>query len=149
MAAWWAAAALAAAGQAHALGVALPYESFATAPDVDMILVCGQWRAQAADGPAGAYRIVHATRHGQSFLYVQWIHRDSTDTATEVHTESFGAINNDHASLTLTQMNCQPTRRGIRLTARAQSGHDGSAFRITIDAGHAPGEARFRTSRRR
>ena len=95
------------------------------------------------------YRIVHATRYAQSFLYLQWIVRDATDSASNVHTESFAQINNDHASLTLSQMNCQPTRRGIRFTARAESGHDGEVFRITIDAGHKPGEVRFRTNQKR
>ena len=95
------------------------------------------------------YRIVHATRYAQSFLYLQWIVRDGTDSATEVHSESFAQINNDHASITLSQMNCQATRRGIRFTARAESGHGDRAFRITIDAGHKPGDVRFRTSQKR
>ena len=95
------------------------------------------------------YRIVHATRYVQSFLYLQWIVRDGTDSATEVHSESFAQINNDHASITLSQMNCQATRRGIRFTARAESGHGDRAFRITIDAGHKPGDVRFRTNQRR
>ncbi|MBD9395221.1 hypothetical protein [Acidovorax sp. ACV01] len=147
---WLVGALLACAGQAHALGMDLPYQSFATAPDVDWIKVCGQWPAsvQAGEG-GGMYRIVHATRHAQSFLYLQWIVRDSSDSASEVHTEGFDAINNDHAEITLSQMNCQPTRQGIRFTARAESGHDNSVFRITIDAGHKPGELRFRTSQRR
>ena len=147
---WLAGALLACAGQAHALGMDLPYESFATAPDVDWIKVCGQWPAPVQPGQGdGVYRIVHATRHAQSFLYLQWIVRDSTDSATAVHTEGFAAINNDHASITLSQMNCQATRRGIRFTARAESGHGDRAFRITIDAGHKPGDVRFRTNQRR
>lgn len=145
--------ALACAGNAHALGMNMAYGSFATAPDVDWIKVCGTWPAPAKTGErdqgSGMYRIVHATRYGQSFLYLQWIVRDSSDSANEVHTEGFAAINNDHAEITLSQMNCQPTRRGIRFTARAQSGHDGSVFRLTIDAGHTPGELRYRTSQKR
>ncbi|CAN7389849.1 hypothetical protein LJR074_002391 [Acidovorax sp. LjRoot74] len=147
---WLAGALLACAGHAHALGMDLPYESFATSPDVDWIKVCGQWPAPAQPGQGdGVYRIVHATRHAQSFLYLQWIVRDSTDSATAVHTEGFAAINNDHASISLSQMNCLATRRGIRFTARAESGHDNSVSRITIDAGHPPGEVRFRTRQRR
>lgn len=147
---WLAPAVLACAGQAHALGMEMPYESFATAPDVDWIKVCGQWPAPDQPGESrGMYRIVHATRYAQSFLYLQWIVRDGTDSAIEVHSESFAQINNDHASLTLSQMNCQATRRGIRFTARAESGHGDRAFRITIDAGHKPGDLRFRTNQRR
>lgn len=147
---WMAAALLACAGQAQALGMDVPYESFATAPDVDWIKVCGQWPAPAQPREGrGMYRIVHATRYGQSFVYLQWIVRDGNDSASEVHTQSFEAFNNDHAEITLSQMNCQPTRRGIRFTARAQSGHDNSVFRITIDAGHKPGEVRFRTTQKR
>ena len=135
---------------AHALGMDMPYTSFGTAPDVDWIKVCGQWPAPVPPGEGGGmYRIVHATRHAQSFLYLQWIVRDSTDSASEVHTESFAQINNDHASITLSQMNCLPTRRGIRFTARAESGHDGEVFRITIDAGHKPGDIRFRSNQKR
>ncbi|CAN7144179.1 MAG: hypothetical protein V4843_21760 [Pseudomonadota bacterium] len=147
---WLAGALLAFTGQAHALGMDLPYESFATAPDVDWIKVCGDWPAPAQSGEGrGVYRIVHATRYAQSFLYLQWIVRDGSDSASEVHTATFEQINNDHAEITLSQMNCQPTRRGIRFTARAQSGYDDTVFRITIDAGHKPGEVRFRTNKRR
>ncbi|PJI97407.1 hypothetical protein CLU85_2197 [Acidovorax sp. 69] len=146
---WLAAALLACAGQAHALGMDVPFESFATAPDVDWIKICGEWPVQPPSEGRGVYRIVHATRYGQSFVYLQWIVRDGNDSAREVHTQSFEAINNDHAEITLSQMNCQPTRNGIRWTARAQSGHDNSVFRITIDAGHKPGEVRFRTRQRR
>ena len=66
---WLVGALLACAGQAHALGMDLPYQSFATAPDVDWIKVCGQWPApvQAGEG-GGMYRIVHATRHAQLML---------------------------------------------------------------------------------
>jgi hypothetical protein len=146
MACWLAGALLACAGPSHALGMDLPYESFATAPDVDWVKVCGRWPVGAAPGQgAGSYRIVHATRYAQSFLYLQWVVRDGSDSAAEVRTESFAQINNDHASITLSQMNCQATRRGIRFTARAESGHDGHVFRITIDAGHRPGELRYRT----
>jgi hypothetical protein len=81
-------------------------------------------------------------------VYLQWIVRDGNDSASEVLTKTFEQINNDHAEITLSQMNCQPTRRGIRFTARAQSGHDDSVFRITIDAGHKPGEVRFRTTQK-
>ncbi|MFN3440060.1 MAG: hypothetical protein ACK41V_20350 [Acidovorax sp.] len=150
LARWLAPALLACAGQAHALGMDMPYESFATAPDVDWIKVCGEWPAPSPTGEArGVYRIVHATRYGQSFVYLQWIVRDGNDSASEVHTRGFAAINNDHAELTLSQMNCQPTRRGIRFTARAESGHGDGAFRITIDAGHKPGDVRFRTTQKR
>ena len=55
----------------------------------------------------------------------------------------------DVARMGPTSMNCQPTRRGIRFTARAESGHGDRAFRITIDAGHKPGDVRFRTNQRR
>lgn len=147
---WLASALLAFAGQAHALGMTMPYESFATAPDVDWIKVCGEWPAPEQTGEGrGMYRIVHASRYAQSFVYLQWIVRDGTDSASEVHTATFDQINNDHTSITLSQMNCQATRRGIRFTARAQSGHDGSVFRITIDVGHTPGDVRFRTTQRR
>ncbi|BEP91965.1 hypothetical protein GmRootA79_03490 [Acidovorax sp. A79] len=147
---WLAAALLACAGHAHALGQDMPYESFTAAPDVDWVKVCGQWPAPVQPGEGGGtYRIVHATRYAQSFLYLQWIARDRTDSAAAVHTEGFAQINNDHAAITLSQMSCLPTRRGIRFTARAQSGHDNSVFRITIDAGHNPGEVRFRTTQKR
>lgn len=140
---------LVSAGPAHALGVDMPYESFDTAPDVDWIKVCGRWPAPAKAGEGGgAYRIVHATRYAQSFLYLQWIARDATDSASAVHTVGFAQINNDHASISLSQMSCLATRRGIRFTARAASAHDGSVFRITIDASHAPGEVRFRSTQK-
>ena len=74
---WLAPALLACAGQAHALGMEMPYESFATAPDVDWIKVCGQWPAPEQPGESrGMYRIVHASRYAQAFWYVQWIVRD-------------------------------------------------------------------------
>src|SRR3989344_3381871 len=143
-------AVLGCAAQAHALGMEMPYESFATAPDVDWIKVCGQWPAPEQPGESrGMYRIVHATRYAQSFLDRHWIGRDGPDSAIEVHSESFAQINNDHASLTLSQMNCQATRRGIRFTARAEADHGDRAFRITTDAGHKPGDVRFRTNQRR
>jgi hypothetical protein len=147
---WLAGALLTCASQAWALGAEVPYASFATSAEVDWIKVCGEWPVPTKTGEGhGAYRIVHATRQGQSFVYLQWIVRDGNDSASEVHTHSFDLINNDHAEITLSQMNCQPTRRGIRFTARAQSGHDDSVFRITVDAGHRPGEVRVRTQPKR
>ncbi|WP_339385468.1 hypothetical protein [Acidovorax sp. sic0104] len=141
---------LAVAGNAHALGTDMPYSAFATAPDVDWLQVCGEWPAPPArDGSQrGTYRIVHASRYAQSFLFVQWLRHDDTDSAQEVKTLGVPALNNDHAAISLSQMRCQATPRGIRLTARAASGHDGSVFRITIDAGHKPGDLRYRSTGR-
>lgn len=135
-------------GKAHALGADIPYAAFAVAPDVDWVQVCGQWPAAAAKG-VGTYRIVHATRYAQSFVYVQWLRRDSNGSAAEVHTEGVATLNNDHAEISLSQMRCQATRQGIRFSARAESGHDGAVFGITIDAGHRPGVLRYRTTLRR
>jgi hypothetical protein len=149
-AAWLAAALMACATPAQALGIDMPYESFATAPDVDWVKVCGQWPAPVQPGQgAGVYRIVHATRHAQSFLYVQWLQRDGTDSAAEVQSVGVAALNNDHASITLSQMQCKATARGIRFTARAESGHDGAVFRITIEAGHRPGALRYQSTQKR
>lgn len=140
--------AIAAAGRAHALGIDMPYSAFAAAPDVDWVQVCGDWPAPPAqDGSRrGTYRIVHATRYAQSFLYIQWLRHDDTDSAHAVRTVGVPALNNDHAAISLSQMRCQATPGGIRFTARAESGHDESAFRITIDAGHKPGDMRYRAT---
>lgn len=145
---WTMALMLAAAGNAHALGMDLPYGAFAAEPDVDWVQACGEWPAPPGkDGSRrGMYRIVHATRYAQSFLYIQWLRRDDTDSAHEVKTVGVAALNNDHASISLSQMRCQATPQGIRFTARAESGHDDSVFRITIDAGHRPGALRYRTT---
>ncbi|RYF65880.1 MAG: hypothetical protein EOO29_39735 [Comamonadaceae bacterium] len=139
---------LAAAGYTHALGIDMPYSAFAAAPDVDWVQVCGDWPAPPAkdESRRGSYRIVHATRYAQSFLYFQWLRRDDNDTAQAVKTVGVAALNNDHASISLSQMRCQATPQGIRFTARAESGHDDSAFRITIDAGHRPGALRYRAT---
>ena len=139
---------LACAASAHALGIDMPYRAFAAAPDVDWVQACGDWPAPPGpDGSRrGSYRIVHATRYAQSFVYIQWLRRDETDSAQVVHTVGVPALNNDHASISLSQMRCQATARGIRFTARATSGHDDSVFRVTIDAGHRPGALRYRTT---
>lgn len=141
---------IAVSGNVQALGMDVPYGAFEVAPDVDWVQVCGDWPAPPAkDGTArGSYRIVHATRYAQSFLYIQWLRHDETDSAHAVQTLGVEALNNDHASISLSQMSCQATRQGIRFTARAQSGHDESVFRITIDAGHRPGALRYRSTAR-
>jgi hypothetical protein len=136
-----------AAGASHALGMQVPYSAFTTAPDVDAIHVCGQWPGRGGPGQgAGSYRVVHATRYAQSFLYVQWLARDANGHVSEVHTEGIPALNNDHVDIVLSQMRCQATRDGMRFTARAQPGHGGAAFRITIDATYTPGVLQYRST---
>lgn len=147
---WLAGCLMVGAGFSHALGIGMPYSMFATAPDVDWIKVCGSWPTPVRVGQGGgSYRIVHATRYAQSYLYIQWLQHDASDSATEIQTVGIAAINNDHASISLSQLRCHATRSGIRFTARAESGHDAKVFRITIDAGHIPGELRYRSTQKR
>ncbi|EJE49954.1 hypothetical protein PMI14_05524 [Acidovorax sp. CF316] len=135
-----AALALACAPSANALGMDVPYERFATADAVDWVQVCGQWPVRKNEG---VYRIVHGTQYAQSFLYLQWMQRDDHGTLQAVHTQGIRELNNDHAEIALTRIACHATRTGIRITARASSGHEEKLRSIAIDAGHRPGVYRY------
>ena len=142
----WACAALSAMCQpAWALGVEAPYSAHATAPNVDWVQVCGAWPAPRDESPGGGtYRVVHASQYAQSFIYVQWLQRDRSDSAIEVATVSVPEINNDHAEWQLSRLRCQATAQGIRITAQAESGHEDGTFDVTLEAGHRPGDLRYR-----
>lgn len=141
-----AALAVGCAAPAHALGMDVPYERFAAADAVDWVQVCGQWPARKNEG---VYRIVHGSQYAQSFLYVQWMQRDDSGTLQAVHTQSIVELNNDHAEITLTHIACRTTRTGIRITARASSGHEDRLRSIAIDADYRPGVYRYTTVPRR
>jgi len=135
-----AALALACAPAANALGMDVPYERFATADAVDWVQVCGQWPVRKNEG---VYRIVHGMQYAQSFLYLQWMQRGDDGSLQAVHTQGIRELNNDHAEITLTRIACRATRTGIRITARASSGHEATLRSIAIDAGHRPGVYRY------
>lgn len=137
---WLAALALACTGPVHALGMDVPYERFATAEAVDWVQTCGQWPTRRNEG---VYRIVHGSQYAQSFLYLQWMQRSDDGSLQAVHTQGIRELNNDHAEITLARMACRATRTGIRITARASSGHEDKLRSITIDAGHRPGVYRY------
>ncbi len=141
-----AALALVCSAPAHALGMDVPYERFATADAVDWVQVCGQWPMRKNEG---VYRIVHGSQYAQSFLYLQWMQRDDNGTLQAVHTQSIAELNNDHAEITLTRIACRSTRTGIRITAQARSGHEDRLRSITIEAGHRPGVYRYTPTPRR
>lgn len=144
----WACAALTGMSQpAWALGAEAPYAAHATAPNVDWVQVCGTWPAPRDAAPGGGtYRIVHASQYAQSFIYVQWLQRDGSDSAVEVATAGVPEINNDHAEWQLTRLRCQPTARGVRITGRATSGHEDGTFDVTLEAGHRPGDLHYRSA---
>ncbi|WP_436178604.1 hypothetical protein [Acidovorax sp. LjRoot66] len=141
-----AALALVCSAPAHALGMDVPYERFATADAVDWVQVCGQWPTRKNEG---VYRIVHGSQYAQSFLYVQWMQRDDNGTLQAVHTQGIAELNNDHAEITLTHIACRSTRTGIRITAQARSGHEDRLRSISIEAGHRPGAYRYTPTPRR
>lgn len=140
------AAVLACSTPAHALGMDVPYERFATADSVDWVQVCGRWPTRKNEG---VYRIVHATQYAQSFMYLQWMQRDDNGTLQAVHTQSIRELNNDHAEITLTRIACRATRTGIRITAQASSGHEDTLRSVAIEAGHRPGVYRYTTNPKR
>lgn len=143
---WLAALALASGAPAHAMGMDVPYERFATAEAVDWVQVCGQWPVRKNEG---VYRIVHGSQNAQSFLYLQWMQRGDDGALQAVHTQSIRELNNDHAEITLTRIACRATRNGIRITARASSGHEDKLRSIAIEAGHRPGVYRYSAHPRR
>lgn len=137
---WPVVLALACSGPVQALGTDVPYERFATADAVDWVQVCGQWPTRKNEG---VYRIVHGTQYAQSFLYLQWMQRSDDGSLQAVHTQGIRELNNDHAEITLTRITCRATRTGIRVTARASSGHEEAVRSVTIEVGHRPGVYRY------
>ncbi|WP_257884922.1 hypothetical protein [Variovorax sp. RO1] len=144
-----AAALLATAGSgAHALGADYGAERFATHDAVTWVQTCGTW------GPDhhGTYRVIHAEAFAQSFLYVQWMARGETDrnySLYAVHTTAIAELDNDHAEISLSDLTCRATPRGIVVTAKADAGHGDKLRRVTIEVGPAPGQYRFRAQRTR
>ena len=133
---------------AHALGADYGAERFATHDAVTWVQTCGTW------GPDhhGTYRVVHAEAFAQSFLYVQWMVRGEADrnySLYAVHTTAIAELDNDHAEISLSDLTCRATPRGIVVTAKADAGHGDKLRRVTIEVGPAPGQYRFRAQRTR
>ncbi len=133
---------------AHALGADYGAERFATHDAVTWVQTCGTW------GPDhhGTYRVVHAEAFAQSFLYVQWMARGEADRSYglyAVHTTAIAELDNDHAEISLSDLTCRATPRGIVVTAKADAGHDDKLRRVTIEVGPAAGQYRFRAQRTR
>ncbi|WPG34933.1 MULTISPECIES: hypothetical protein [Variovorax] len=133
---------------AHALGADYGAERFATHDAVTWVQTCGTW------GPDhhGTYRVIHAEAFAQSFLYVQWMARGEADrnySLYAVHTTAIAELDNDHAEISLSDLTCRATPRGIVVTAKADAGHDDKLRRVTIEVGPAPGQYRFRAQRTR
>jgi hypothetical protein len=136
---------LALTGAAQALGIDVPYSAFATADAVTSVQLCGTW------GPRrdGEFRVIHAERQGQSFVYVQWMQRNADGDRQAVHTLAIDELDNDHADIALADLTCRATPHGIVLTAKAESGHDARIHRVTIEINRAPGRYTFRAHRMR
>jgi len=132
----------------HALGADYGPERFATHDAITWVQTCGTW------GPDhhGTYRVIHAEAFAQSFLYVQWMARGEADRSYSlyaVHTTAIAELDNDHAEISLSELTCRATPRGIVVTAKADSGHDDKLRRVTIEVGPAAGQYRFRAQRTR
>ncbi|RYY65426.1 MAG: hypothetical protein EOO24_55060, partial [Comamonadaceae bacterium] len=94
------------------------------------------------------YRVVHAERYAQSFVYVQRMARDADGTLQAVSTTAIAELDNDHADISLSALTCRATPRGIVVSARAASGHDDRLRRITIEVGPKAGPYRYRALNR-
>jgi hypothetical protein len=140
-------AALLALGSANALalGSDYSYDSFKTPDAVTSVQMCGNW----GKDKQGSFRVIHADQYAQSFLYVQWMTRDANGSLRAEHTVGIAEMNNDHSEIALSGLTCRATPQGIVLTARASSGHDDKLRRVTIEAGPATGQYRYRTQRAR
>ena len=130
---------------AHALGIDQPYERFKTPDAVDWVQLCGAW----GKDHKGTYRVIHAEQDAQSFLYVQWMSRDANGALHAEHTVAIAELDNDHAEIALSDLTCRATPRGIVVSAKADSGHDGKLRRVMIEVGPAPGQYRYRAQRTR
>jgi len=130
---------------AQALGIDVPYTAFATADAVTSVQLCGTW------GPKrdGEFRVIHAERQAQSFVYVQWMARDTDGIRQATHTLAIDELDNDHADIALGDLTCRATPHGIVLTAKADSGHDPRIHRVTIEINRTPGRYTFRAHRMR
>jgi hypothetical protein len=132
---------------AHALGSDYSYDTFKTPDAVSWVQLCGTWGHGKA--PQGTYRVVHAEQYAQSFLYVQWMARDANGGLHAEHTVAIAELDNDHAEIALSELTCRATPRGIVVTAKADGGNDDKLRRVTIEAGPAPGQYRYRAQRTR
>lgn len=130
---------------AQALGADYNYESFKTSDAVSWVQLCGTWGKDRQ----GTYRVVHADQYAQSFLYVQWMTRDANGSLHAEHTLAIAELDNDHAEISLSDLSCRATPRGIVVTAKADSGHNDKLRRVTIEVGPAPGQYRYRAQRTR
>jgi hypothetical protein len=134
---------LMAASVAHSLGREVELEEFvARYPEqISWVTTCGTW--EHADH-GGFFRVIHAEAYAQSFLYIQWMETDfSSGFNKAVATLSLPRLNNDHADIDLSRLKCLATKTGIRVTAKATSGHSRKDGSVTIDADREPGKHRF------
>lgn len=110
------------------------------ADQIRAVLTCGSW----PDGDRrGSYRIVEAVVYTQSVLYVQWLGAPDPDSGLVTIRATFAPdeLNDDHADISLEDLRCKPLRDGVRVTARAWSGHRDGRGKLLLTATHEPGEA--------
>ena len=133
---------------AHALGMDIGYERFQTADAVTWVQTCGTWGRDHQ----GTYRVVHAEAYGQSFLYVQWMTQGDEKQSYSLqptHTLAIAELDNDHAEISLSDITCRATPRGIVITAKADSANEEKLRRVMIEVGPAPGQYRYKAQNTR
>lgn len=131
------------AGQGvQALGREVPFEEFSgpLSQQITWVTTCGEW---ASGGRSGFFRIVHAERFAQSYLYVQWMARREDGDHTTVATASVRELNNDHADISLDHLACRAVRDGVAVSAAATFGHESVDGTVVVRASGRPGTYRF------
>lgn len=109
---------------------------------INHVVTCGNW----PDGDQlGSYRLLEVVVYAQSLLFVQWLAAPDPDTGLRAVRATYGPpeLNNDHADVSLRNLRCHAQGDGIRVTARAYSGHENRWRSLQILAGHAPGAAQL------
>ncbi|MEO8001343.1 MAG: hypothetical protein ABI644_05660 [Arenimonas sp.] len=117
----------------YGLGLELTYDQVFSshASTIKKIITCGDW---SAGEKSGQFRVIELDLYGQSYLYIDRVAINADQTAMEV-IDGMGIkeFNNDHADFSLIKITCRSAGNGIVIKAIAESGHDDSRKKISIE----------------
>ena len=101
------------------------------ADSIARITTCGSWEKNEV---SGRYRVIELYLFAQTFLYVDKVTANPGQTEfIVVKGFAIRELDDDHIDVELSGLRCVSTKDGIRISARADSGHDSFVKKIRID----------------
>ena len=113
-------------------GIRIPYSDVFSrySGSITRITVCGN---RGQDALFGRYRVIELYMQGQSFLYIDKVKLNASETEFDVIKGiTIEEFDDNHVDIELSGLACQRTRMGISITAKAWDAHDDSSRQVRI-----------------